>query len=203
MNIYLYLAAMFVALNLMAPIASTKVAIIAGVTFAAGSLLVGVSYGLLDVINDWKGKKEARQTAWAALWVRATFFLIVIPVLMLLPAKNVAPGFDEFLTTSFRLFVAGWVSLWAGAILVNTPIFSELKRKMNGKNFVLRYLVTSFPTILTGAIVYSILGFYGTKVDVWALIWGTTVARVLISIVLAPVVGLIRWGVRYYGESPV
>jgi len=196
-----FLMAMFVTLNLMAPIASNKVAIVFGVTFAVGSLLVGISYGLLDVVNDWKGKATARQTVVVALAVRAVFFLVVLPIVFLLPTSHATEGFDAFLGMSARLFFAGWVSLWLGGLYVNTPLFSNLRERFKGRWFILRYLVTSFPTILVGSIVYGILGFYGTKVDVFALIWGTVVARVLISIVLVPVVALVRIGVRHLGNT--
>jgi len=193
------LVALFVALNLFAPIASNKVINI-GIIFAAGSLLIGISYGFLDVINDWKGKDAARMTVETALIVRALFFLVVIPVIFLLPEKTSTAGFDAFLGQSARLFVAGWASLFVGGWLVNTPIFSYLKEKMDGKNFTLRYLTTIFPTIVAGNIVYGVLGFAGNQnVDLLSIIVGTTIARIVIGIAITPLVALVRVGVRRYG----
>lgn len=189
---------MFVALNLIAPIASNKVVDL-GITFAAGSLLIGVAYGFLDIINDWKGKAVAKATVDTALIVRAVFFLIVIPLLIVLPAAKEAPGFADFLTNSFRLFVAGWVSLLVGARMVNTPIFSRLRDRFRGRWFALRYLTTSLPTIVAGSVVYGVLGFAGTKVDLMALIVGTAIARILIGVAITPLVALGRAGVRRYG----
>jgi uncharacterized integral membrane protein (TIGR00697 family) len=193
------LMAMFVALNLMAPIASNKVVDV-GITFAAGSLLIGISYGLLDILNDWRGKVAARVTVETALIVRAAFFLLVIPLLFVLPSKHVSEGFDAFLGSSARLFFAGWVSLLVGGWLVNTPFFSWLREKWSGRHFAVRYLTTSLPTIVSASVVYGILGFYGTPVDVFALIWGTIVARILIGVAITPFVALGRAGVRRYAE---
>lgn len=198
---YLLLVTMFAALNIVAPIASTKVAVLAGVTFATGSLLVGVSYGLLDVLNDWKGRKAARQTVEVALVVRVVFFALIVPVIVLLPTKSAPPGLDDFLAQSARLFAAGWASLFVGAWLVNTPFFSWLRERLGPRLFMGRYLTTSLPTIVAGSIVYGVLGFWGTKVDVWALIWGTITVRIAIAVIITPFAGALRWGVRRYAEN--
>ena len=186
----------FVALNMLAPIASNKV-IDLGITFAAGSMLIGISYGILDIINDWKGKAVARWTVESALIVRAAFFLIVVPLILFLPAKTQTEGFDLFMVQSARLFFAGWMSLLVGGWFVNTPIFSWLKERMQGRNFTLRYLTTILPTIVAGNIVYGVLGFYGNpNVDLLSIIFGTTVARIVIGGSITPFVALCRAVVR-------
>lgn len=193
-----FLITMFVTLNLLAPIASNKV-IDLGITFAAGSMLIGISYGVLDILNDWRGKPAARMTVETALVVRAIFFLAVVPLILLLPAKTQTDGFESFMVQSARLFFAGWMSLLVGGYLVNTPVFSWLRDKWQGRHFVARYLVTVLPTVVAGNIVYGILGFWGNpKVDVLALIVGTTVARLLIGVAITPFVALGRWTVRRY-----
>ena len=197
------LMALFVSLNLMAPIASNKVVDLGFIIFTAGSLLIAISYGALDILNDWKGRRAARVTVETALIVRAAFFLVIVPLLIFLPAKSVTPGFDAFLATSARLFVAGWFSLLVGGWFVNTPIFSWLRVKMHGRNFILRYLATSFPTIIAGNVVYITLGFYGTPVDIPALILGTTVARVVLGVIITPFVALGRYGVRQFGNQNI
>jgi uncharacterized PurR-regulated membrane protein YhhQ (DUF165 family) len=155
-----------------------------------------VSYGLLDIVNDWKGRQVARMTVESALIARVVFFVVVVPVLLLLPSAKPAPGFDALMGQSVRLFAAGWVSLFAGGWLVNTPFFSWLRERYKGRWFVLRYLTTSLPTIVVGSIVYGVLGFWGTGVDVFALIWGTAVARVAIAAVIVPAVWVVRVWVR-------
>jgi uncharacterized integral membrane protein (TIGR00697 family) len=191
-NPLLILAALFVTLNLIAPIASTKVSVLLGVTFATGSILVGVSYGFLDIINDWKGKDAAKETVLTALIVRTVFFLVVMPLVFALPTKAAPDGFDLFLGQSFRLFFAGLVSLWVSAWYVNTPLFSDLKERMQGRWFVLRYLVVSFPTFFVSTLVYIGIGFWGLPVDLAALVWGTMVARSVVAVLVSPIV----WAVR-------
>jgi uncharacterized integral membrane protein (TIGR00697 family) len=197
----MFMVTMFVTLNLMAPIMSNKV-IDFGITFAAGSMLIGISYGILDIINDWQGKAAAQATVDTALIVRLVFFLTVVPLVFMLPAAKETDGFQTFLAQSSRLFFAGWASLLVGGRLVNTPLFSALRERMQGRNFALRYLVTIFPTIVAGNIVYGVLGFYGVEgVDVMALIVGTTIARILIGVAITPLVALGRAGVRRYANS--
>lgn len=191
----------FVALNMLAPIASNKV-IDLGITFAAGSMLIGISYGILDIINDWKGKAVARWTVESALIVRAAFFLVIVPLIIFLPEKTATDNFDAFMVQSARLFFAGWASLFVGGWMVNTPLFSWLREKMQGKHFTVRYLTTILPTIVAGNIVYGILGFYGNpNVDLLSIIFGTTIARILIGVVITPFVALGRAGVRRYGNN--
>jgi uncharacterized integral membrane protein (TIGR00697 family) len=195
------LVSAFVSLNMLAPIASNKV-IDLGITFAAGSMLIGISYGILDIINDWKGKAAARWTVESALIVRAAFFLVVVPLIMFLPEKTATDNFDAFMVQSARLFFAGWASLLVGGWFVNTPLFSTLRDRMQGKHFALRYLATIFPTIIAGNIVYGILGFWGNpNVDLISIIIGTTVARIVIGVVITPFVALGRAGVRKYAGT--
>jgi uncharacterized integral membrane protein (TIGR00697 family) len=200
-RLLMFLVTMFVTLNLIAPIASNKV-IDLGITFAAGSMLIGISYGILDIINDWQGKAAAKATIDTALVVRALFFVVVVPLIMLLPAKTQTEGFDAFMAQSARLFFAGWLSLLVGGRMVNTPFFSWLRERTQCRHFALRYLTTSFPTIVAGSIVYGIVGFWGVpKVDVFSLIWGTVVARILIGVAITPLVALARAGVRRYAGN--
>lgn len=194
-RVFLALVALFVTLNVMAPIAANKIVDV-GIIFTAGSVLLGLAYGVLDVINDWRGRAAARDTLAAALWVRFLFFAVVIPMLLLLPGHAPA-GYEAMLGNSARLFVAGWVSLLVGGWFVNTPTFSWLRARTRGRWFVLRYLTTSLPTIVIGTIFYAVLGFAGTQVDVAALIFGTTVARIAIGVVITPLVAALRAGIRY------
>lgn len=186
------LASLFVGLHILAPIVSNKIILLYGISFTAGAMLIGFSYAVLDIINDWQGKAEARATVKAALIVRLSIFLVFIPLIIILPAKKIAPGFDDFLVQSVRLFGAGLVSLWASAYVVSTTLFTALKARMNGRMFVLRYLIISFPVILTASVVYVTLGFWGTDTDLPSLYTGQTIARILLSVAVAPVV----WAVR-------
>jgi len=183
-----FLAMMFAGLNLMAPIAGVKVVSLWGLTFTAGSPLVALSFGFLDILNNSGGGEAARGAVAAALAVRAVFYLAVIPLILILPARIPVPGLDSILSQSIRLFAAGWVSLWAGAMAVNTPLFSTLRDRWSGRWFFLRYLLTSIPTLLAGSLVYVVLGFWGTPTDLPALFLGTVVARLLIGALISPLV---------------
>ena len=194
---FLILASLYVGLNLIAPIASTKISVIAGVTFATGSLLIGLSLGLLDVINDWKDKATARRVVLSTVAVRALFAFVLLPLVIALPASKMPEGFDAFLGQSTRLAFAGLVSLFIPMWYVNTPAFSWLKARMEGRWFVLRYLVISFPTFFTSNLIYGLLGFsFIAGVDLWAVIFGTLLMRMAVAVVISPVVWLVRWVVR-------
>lgn len=193
----LILATLYVGLNLLAPIASTKVSVIAGVTFATGSMLIGISLGLLDVINDWKDKATARRVVMSAVIVRTVFFVLIIPLVLLMPTQKAPDGFEGFLGQSARLFFAGLVSLFVAMWYVNTPAFSWLKAQMEGRWFVLRYLVVAFPTFFVSNAVYGLIGFsFIEGVDLWAIVFGTLLMRMAVAVAVAPPVWAVRWSLR-------
>lgn len=189
----LILAGLYIGLNLIAPIASTKIGVIAGVTFATGSLLIGLSLGVLDVINDWKDKNTARSVILSAVVARAIFAFAIIPLLIAVPTAKAPDGFEAFLGQSSRLAFAGLASLFVSMWYVNTPAFSWLKVKTSSRWFVLRYMSVSFPTLFTSNLVYGILGFtFIPGVDPVAVIFGTLAVRVGLAVAISPVVWAIR-----------
>jgi uncharacterized integral membrane protein (TIGR00697 family) len=188
------LVSMFVGLHLFAPITSNKILLVFGLTFTSGALLIGFSYAVLDIINDWQGKPVARQTVMAALIVRTLFFVVIVPLIIFLPASREVEGFTDFMTSSVRLFAAGLASLFVSSYLISIPVFTWLKAKTEGKWFALRYLATNFPVIVSATVVYVTLGFWGTDVDLGRLYFGQTVARIIFGVLAVPVV----WGVRQF-----
>lgn len=201
MNVALYaLVSMFVGLHLLAPIMSNKILLVGGLTFTSGAMLIGLSYAVLDIINDWQGKGAARQTVLAALIVRSLFFVVIVPVIILLPASRQTEGFEDFMTSSVRLFGAGLASLFVSSWIVSIPVFTWLRERTKGRWFAIRYLTTNFPVILTATVVYVTLGFWGTDVDLGRLYFGQTVARIVLGVLIVPIVWLVRQGVRRYGD---
>ena len=192
-NVALFsLVAMFVGLHLLAPIMSSKILLVGGLTFTSGALLIGISYAVLDILNDWKGRVVARELVLSALIVRTVFFVIIIPLVIFLPASRETPGFTDFMTSSVRLFAAGLASLFVSSYLVSIPVFTWLKSRTDGKWFALRYLTTNLPVIVSATVVYVTLGFWGTDVDLGRLYFGQTVARIIFGVAIVPIV----WGVR-------
>lgn len=196
-NPLMLLTSLYVALNVLAPIVSTKISVVGGVQFATGSLLIGLSLGLLDVINDWRDKATARQVVLTAVLVRAIVAFLIVPLIIVLPTQKAPEGFDTFLSQSARLTLAGLLSLFVAMWYVNTPAFSWLKGRMDGRWFVMRYLVVSFPTFFTSNLVYGLVGFsFLPGVDLWAVVIGTLLMRMAVAVAVAPVVWAVRAGLR-------
>lgn len=195
------LVAMFVGLHLFAPITSNKILLVAGLTFTSGALLIGASYAVLDILNDWQGREVARQTVKAALIVRTVFFVVVVPVIILLPAAREVEGFEDFMTSSVRLFAAGLASLFVSSYLISIPVFTWLRERMQGRWFALRYLTTNLPVIVSATVVYVTLGFaFVEDVDLGRLYFGQTVARIIFGAAIVPIVWGVRQYLRRYGE---
>lgn len=194
------LVSMFIGLHLFAPIMSNKILLVGGLTFTSGALLIGISYAVLDIINDWRGRDTARQTVMAALIVRTLFFVVIVPLIIFLPAARETEGFTDFMTSSVRLFAAGLASLFVSSYLISIPLFTWLKKRMEGKWFALRYLTTNLPVIVSATVVYVTLGFWGTDVDLQRLYFGQTVARIIFGVLVVPIVWTVRWFLRRYEE---
>lgn len=192
------LASLFVVLNVLAPIASTKISVLGGLSFATGSLLIGMAYICLDVVNELDGRKVARAVVVDALVVRILVFALVVPLVVLLPTKSEPDGFDAWLGGSVRLFIAGWISLYVSAWWVNTILFTRWRDRWKGRWFVARVIGVSLPTYLVSTIVYVLVGWLGTPTDLFSLIVGTVVVRMVVSLVGAPVgTGIRAAAVRY------
>jgi uncharacterized integral membrane protein (TIGR00697 family) len=202
-NVALYaLVGAFIGLHLFAPIMSNKILLVAGLTFTSGALLIGASYAVLDIINDWQGRGVARATVLSALIVRTLFFVVVVPVVIILPAARETEGFTDFMTSSVRLFLAGLASLFVSSYLISIPVFTWLKAKMEGRWFALRYLTTNFPVIVSATVVYVTLGFaFVEDVDLGRLYFGQTVARIIFGIAIVPIVWAVRASLRRFGEQ--
>ncbi len=187
-----FLVAMFAALYVTSPFLGSKIVVVAGMTFPAGAPLVAVSIGFLDILNDWKGRQAARDAVTVTLAVRIAIGLVVVPIILALPAKSVPPGYDAIVGFSIRLVFAGLCSIFVSSWVVNTTLFSWLRERMKGRYFALRYLVVSVPTILTSIAVTNIVGFWGTDQNVWGLISGSFVQRIVIGVAIVPFVWLGR-----------
>jgi uncharacterized integral membrane protein (TIGR00697 family) len=194
----LLLAGTYIMLNVMTSVVSTKVARVGGFTFATGVILSQFSYGILDVINDWRGKADARGVVMVAIVVRALFFFAIVPLALVLPAAVVPPGYDAILGGSVQLAIASILAMFFGSWLVNVALFSWLRDRMKGRWFIARYCVTTLPAFVVGSTVTAVVGYWGVAgVDVISVAFGTTVARIGIAVVLIPVVSAIRWSVRF------
>jgi uncharacterized integral membrane protein (TIGR00697 family) len=197
----LTLSGAYIALNLMVSIVSIKVAVVFGVTFAAGVLLSQLSYGLLDVMNDWRGKTEARAMVTSAIIIRALFYFVVMPIIFFLPTSISNENYDKLLGGSMQLAVAGMLSLFISSWLINVSLFSWLREKTKGRWFILRYCVTTLPAFVVSSTIIAFVGYWGVPgVDLLKVAFGTTVARMVIAVLYIPVVFVIRRVVRKLAE---
>jgi uncharacterized integral membrane protein (TIGR00697 family) len=195
--VLLILSGTYIMLNVMTSLVSTKVAVVGGVTFATGVLLSQLSYGLLDVVNDWRGKSDARALVMSAIIVRALFYFVIVPVVLLLPASVVPAGYDALLGGSLQLVVASMIAMFLASWLVNVSLFSWLREKTKGRWFIARYCVTTLPAFTVSASVIAVVGYWGVPgVNILAVAFGTTLVRIVVAVGLIPVVAGVRWAVR-------
>lgn len=195
-RIYLTLASLFVGLHVLGPIFGNKIGIVAGVSFSMATMMTPIGYVMLDTINDWKGKDDARHLVEATFIARLAIFLFLIPIIIAVPVKSEPAEFSDMLTQTAQLYFASFVSFLVGHWLFNVPVFSWVKEKMAGRWFVLRWFSVTVPAMLLSHTVNQTIGYWGTNKDIPALILGGFLVRVLLGLALIPVAFAVRRAVR-------
>ena len=181
-----FLVALYAAVTVLSPIASTKVGALLGFGFPAGNWTQSIGAAILDVINDQWGPKTARASVVAAFVVRIVIYVTVIPVLIWLPASKAPDGYDSMLTEALRVFVAGEASFFLASYVVDVPVFAWVKGKTGSRWFSLRYAVSTLVAIAFGVTTFVIIAYAGTGVDVAKTIVGGVVVRSTLLVVLTP-----------------
>lgn len=186
------MTALYAVLFVLAPIASGKIASLGPFTFPAGFLVMAVAFAVLDLVNERDGKRAARSAIMAALLSRAFVYFVIFPVLLSLPGKVLVEGYDALLNQAFRLFLWGEIAMLVSQWFVDVPLFAWIRDRLDRRWFVLRYLGSTLASMTIGALIFVVGGYFGTGLDPLALFAGSIVARLAMTLILAPVVWVAR-----------
>lgn len=196
--IFLILASLYAVLFVIAPVLSAKIVGlgIGNAVLPVGAMAISVAYMLLDVIHDGCGKAQARQTVISAAIARAVVYLMVVPVVLVVPAKSELPGFHDIMYESMRLFLASEIAMVGSQLFVDIPIFAALRQRTRTA-FWLRYNASTFISNAFSIVVFSTLGFAGTgRAPVLGVIFGIVLVRFAMTAALTPLAVVLRWLAR-------
>jgi queuosine precursor transporter len=228
-RIYLWLSAVFVTSLLIADITGSKffhfnlftvslpfVGKYTFVTHSVGMLSFPITFLLTDLVNEYYGKRGARQITYIGLAMSGFAFLLIFagrkaPVSEISPIPQ--PAFDAVFAMSNRLYIASLTAYFVGQ-MCDIWVFGAIKRLTGGKMVWLRTTgSTILSQMLDSFLVTSIL-FAATSNPktgnpyTWHEILETAstgyILKFAIAIGLTPIIYLGRWLLRTrFGMTPM
>lgn len=179
---YLFLTSFLVGGVILAPILSNRILDMYSMKLTLGALLVTAMFGLIDVINNDYGIAKAKQSIFI-FTVTKICFAFIIAGLLLLPYFKETPGFMNIIQSAFRVEVASLCSMFVSQYFIDVKIFDYFKQKFN--SFFVRYTLSNLSQVV-GLLIFVIIGFYGTGLNLLQLFVGHLVLRFGIQFLLTP-----------------
>lgn len=177
-----YIKMLFMGSVILAPILSNKILALGSFTLPGGMLIaVVLMYGLIDLMNYRYGQQEARKMLVQALVVRLFLYLAIVPVILALPGTAKAVGFTSILAQSFKLMIAGEISVFVSQYFFDVPIFNYFKRFP----FVARVMASDLVSQALQTVGFVLIGFMGQNVPHFKMIVSAYVMRIIFSAVKA------------------
>ena len=155
-------------------------------TAPAGIIAYAMSFFLMDVLNEFYGKKQALKGAYAAIAAQ----LLTVPLIWLTLKWPAAPFMTAekvraavlALGLSPRLFFAS-VLAFTVASMLNIFLFSLLKKATHGGLLWLRNNVSTITAIFASNLIFVPLGYMGTGFPILNMIKGHSLVQVMIAVI--------------------
>lgn len=168
---------------LTANILGSKIVTIFGLSMPSATFAYAVTYLMTDVVGELYGKEEADRL------VRVGFICLIVSILfirvsILLPSDNDTTSFNVVFNSTSRIILASL----AGYIVsqsIDVFLFHKIRFLSVKYKFIRNNISTIVSQFLDTAI-FSFIGFYGVVPNVWQLIWGVYVAKVIIALCDTP-----------------
>jgi len=157
-----------------------------GLSAPAGIIAYALSFFLVNIINEYYGRKEALKAVYAGIISQ----LVTVPIIWI-TLQWPAAGFmtiDQVnaaniaLELSPRLFIVG-VLAFGIASLLNVYLFDLLKKSTKNSLLWLRSKVSTISSILTANLIFIPLGYLGTGFPIINMIEGHSIVQIIIAII--------------------
>ena len=163
--------------------------------------LVATSSGIAELYGEDTANRLARfGLVPLVVAIVLTFFVLQLPTDpgMYEPAKD---AFPIILGQSWRMMIAG-ICAYAVSLTLNIWIFARLT-KATGGFAGLRGFIAAALSQIVDTVIFITISFYGVR-EIWGLMVGQALAKVVLSAVLVPLVIwiVVRVGRRLDGPAP-
>jgi queuosine precursor transporter len=155
-----------------------------GLHSPAGILAYSILFFLLDTLNEFYGKKEARKAMVAGILGQVITVPLIWLVLQWPAAAIMTPEKIEAaqvaLGLSPQLFVASIIA-FAVASNLNIWLYSALKSKTHGGYIWLRNNTSTIVSVFVSNLIFIPLGFWGAGVPILKMIQGHSLVQIMIA----------------------
>jgi len=157
-----------------------------GLSAPAGIIAYALSFFLMDLINEFYGKKEAMKGVYAGIIAQ----LITIPMIWIVLQWPAAPFMTSVqvnatniaLGLSPKLFIVSLIA-FSIASIINIYLFALLKKSTHGALLWLRSKVSTISAIFVSNLIFIPIGYYGTGAPILNMIIGHSTVQITIAII--------------------
>lgn len=185
------LIGLYIACELIANVTASKPVLIGGLVVPAAIFIYGLTFTLIDLINESMGKQGARRVILAAfisniLLAAYAQFAVALPPA---PFYKGQEGFTSVLGSAPRIVFAS-LTAYLISSLIDAEIFAFWRSRIRGPKW-LRVLVSNAVSTWVDSVVFITFAFYGVM-PVWLLIKGQYVVKMAITLISLPLIYLVR-----------
>jgi queuosine precursor transporter len=185
--------ASYIAAQMMADIASLKIALIGTLAIDAGTFIYPLTFGLRDLVHKTLGKQMARKliiTAGAINLVMALMFQFIVS----LPADPSWPLQEAFASVINPLWRIVLASIIAEIVseLIDTEAYSYFVRKITKRYQWGRVLFSNALAIPVDSAIFVLIAFWGVlpAATVWALFLTNILVKGAVTLISLPIIYL-------------
>lgn len=150
----------------------------------ADAYIIGVSFGI-NLLQEVWGKKTAQKAIFISFLCSLFYMIMGYFHLWYIPAQHDTSHFHfvYLLDNSSRIVIASFIS-YLIVQYADTMLYGFMKKRYNGKYFILRNYLSMFSSQLFDTIIFSMLGLYGIVhniLDIMIVSYAIKVIAILLS----------------------
>lgn len=129
-------------------------------TFTLGSFIFMFAKSVLDIIQEFWGRKERKRLVLIAMVLKILFFGISCAALAV---GDASPGAQEFLGSAVRVMFAGLLTLFIGQYFLDPYLYSVVAKVMKGRSPFLRGAFSNVIGSILMSPIQAFVAFYGFR----------------------------------------
>ena len=150
----------------------------------ADAYIIGVSFGI-NLLQEVWGKKVAQKAILISFFCSLFYLIMGYFHLWYIPAPHDTSNahFAYLLTNTLRIVIASFIS-YLIVQYADTILYAFMKKRLNGKYFVMRNYLSMFSSQLFDTIIFSFLGLYGIVHNITHIMivsYGIKIVAILLS----------------------
>jgi uncharacterized integral membrane protein (TIGR00697 family) len=199
---YAVLIAIYVALIMLTNTVGTKLFLFAGVIFPVSLFCFPFTFLVTDIVSDVFGSKQAQLFVVIGFVASLTLLLFVMVGLWVpaAPSYNLSEEYNKVFGPTWRLLFAS-MTAYLLAQTIDVRIFHWIKKRTGEKKLWLRNnlstMISQFVDTCTVVFLFLYKNeavFSGSVADLWRIVFGVYIAKVLIALIDTPFCYLgVRW----------